>query len=68
MSYETTPPSDALIASLRAEMQASIAKVFSHGNNKIARVRIEVEFGSGEEIINERTMGASMGYVDMSGA
>jgi hypothetical protein len=68
MSYETTPPTDALLSSVRTEMRKTIADLFTYGNNKIARVRIEVEFGSGEEIINERTMGVSMGYVDMSGA
>lgn len=55
MDYETTPPSDQLVASMRAELAAAIARIFQFGNNKVARVRVEVEFGSGEELTHERT-------------
>lgn len=55
MSYDTDPPSDSLMTSLRTAINYDAGQIIANGGNKVARVRIEIEFGSGEAIAVERT-------------
>jgi hypothetical protein len=49
------PPSDALMASIRAEMQFEAQRIIDNGGGKISHIRIVVEFDNGEAVICERT-------------
>lgn len=51
--YEDTPPSDVLVTGIRAQMQFDASNYVRGGLEKVKRVRIEVEFGSGETLSYE---------------
>lgn len=51
--YEESPPSDTLVAGFRMQMRYDATSYMRDGVEKVKRVRIEVEFGSGETIVLE---------------
>lgn len=51
--YEDTPPSDTLLSGVRMQMQFDARSYVRDGLEKVKRVRIEVEFGSGETLSYE---------------
>lgn len=51
--YTTDDPSEQLVHSQRVDAKHAVERAFLYGNEKVRRVRIEVEFGSGDQVVFE---------------